>query len=43
MHEDVHGNVSHMELPTFPSGRGVPVTGSLVDSEARTLYSLVSQ
>jgi len=26
---DTHGNTAHSQLPTFPSGREVPVTGSL--------------
>ena len=32
--EDTHGNAVHSQPPAFPSGRGVPVTGSLGGSEA---------
>jgi hypothetical protein len=31
---DAHGNTVRPQPPVFPSGRGVPVTGSLGDSEA---------
>jgi hypothetical protein len=34
LREDTHGNTARSRLPVFPSGRGVPVTGSLGDSEA---------
>jgi hypothetical protein len=33
LHEDMHGNVVHSPPPTFPSGRGVSVTGSLEVSD----------